>query len=218
MVGRIVLAAVLGGLIGLERESSHRPAGFRTHILVSVGSALVMLISMYGFADFERTAGFVRDPARLAAQVVSGIGFLGAGTIMREGATVRGLTTAASLWVVSGIGLAAGAGFYFGAAVATALVVVVLLYLSRVERRVFYGRVDTVEVVAEDVPGQLGKVGSELGQLGINIRKVALDRDEERGLAIITVDVPHMTEGQRATVIYRVAAIPGIISVTFQSE
>lgn len=179
---------------------------------------MVMLISIYGFGDFAKATGYVRDPARLAAQVVSGIGFLGAGTIMREGATVRGLTTAASLWVVSGIGLAAGSGFYLGAAVATALVVVVLLYLSRVERRVFYGRVDTIEVVAEDVPGQLGKVGTELGQLGINIRKVALDRDEERGLAIITVDLPHLSDVQRTAVIYHIAAVPGIISVTFQNE
>src|SRR5690554_2770579 len=95
---RLVLSVVLGGLIGLERESHGRPAGFRTHILVCIGSTLVMIISAYAFMEFStgRPGGY--DPGRIAAQVISGIGFLGAGTIMREGANVRGLTTAASLW------------------------------------------------------------------------------------------------------------------------
>src|SRR5690554_77862 len=106
-----------------------RPAGFRTHILVSVGSSLIMIISAYAFGG--TAAGY--DPGRIAAQVVSGIGFLGAGTIMREGANVRGLTTAASLWTVAGIGLAVGSGFYFAAIVATILVVLTLVLLNKLE-------------------------------------------------------------------------------------
>ena len=113
MILRLLLATVLGGAVGIERGSGDRPAGFRTHILVCTGSALIMLVSMYGFDD-TYVSGISnannRDSARIAAQVVSGIGFLGAGTIMHEGVTVRGLTTAASLWMVSAIGLAAGAG------------------------------------------------------------------------------------------------------------
>ncbi len=92
---RLVISCILGGLIGFERESLDRPAGLRTHILVCIGSTLMTLVSIYGFSGFEPVT---KDPARIAAQVVSGIGFLGAGTILREGLTVTGLTTAASLW------------------------------------------------------------------------------------------------------------------------
>lgn len=102
---RLVLSSVLGGLIGIEREVNNRPAGLRTHVLVTVGSALIMLISIDGFSNLPNRLG---DPARLAAQVVSGIGFLGAGTIMRTGNNINGLTTAASLWVSAGLGLAVG--------------------------------------------------------------------------------------------------------------
>ena len=111
MILRLLLATVLGGAVGIERGGGDRPAGFRTHILVCTGSALIMLVSMYGFDD-TYVSGISnannRDSARIAAQVVSGIGFLGAGTIMHEGVTVRGLTTAASLWMVSAIGRAGG--------------------------------------------------------------------------------------------------------------
>lgn len=120
---RLILACVLGGVVGLERERNDSPAGFRTHILVSMGASLIMVLSMYGFSDFITVN---KDPARLAAQVVSGVGFLGAGTILRDGASVKGLTTAASLWVVSAIGLAAGAGFYFSSLLVTGLVFIAL--------------------------------------------------------------------------------------------
>jgi len=120
---RILLACVFGGIVGFQRERHESPAGFRTHILVSLGAAVIMILSMYGFADFTTVT---KDPARLAAQVVSGIGFLGAGTILRDGGSVKGLTTAASLWVVSAIGLAAGAGYYFLAFLVTCLVFITL--------------------------------------------------------------------------------------------
>ena len=114
---KMILAVVFSGVIGYEREHSHRPAGFRTHILVAVGSALVMMTSKYVFLEYQ---GLVNvDPTRLGAQVISGIGFLGAGTILREGFSVKGLTTAASLWAVSCIGLAVGAGYYLGAFITT---------------------------------------------------------------------------------------------------
>lgn len=119
MTLRLLLALVLGGLIGLERELGGHSAGFRTHILVCLGSAVIVLLSMYGFSDFAAEPNVRLDPARLAAQVISGVGFLGAGTIMRNGFGVSGLTTAASLWVSAAIGLSAGAGFYYGAVIAT---------------------------------------------------------------------------------------------------
>jgi len=119
---RLVLAALFGGAIGLEREFREREAGLRTHMLVSVGSALFTLTSAYGFRDFLVHGGSVirADPTRISAQIVTGIGFLGAGAIIRQGLSVRGLTTAATLWVVAAIGLSAGAGYYSAALMTTA--------------------------------------------------------------------------------------------------
>ena len=126
---KLFLAVVFGGIIGWEREVHGRAAGLRTHILVALGSALIMLTSIYIFDIYRGETGI--DPFRIAAQVVSGIGFLGAGTIIRSRASVVGLTTAASIWSASGIGLAVGAGFYTGAIVATAFVLISLLFLRR---------------------------------------------------------------------------------------
>ncbi len=129
IVFRLVFAAILGGVIGIEREVKNRPAGFRTHVLVTLGSTLIMLISIDGFYVLGSQAK-VGDPYRLAAQVVSGIGFLGAGTIMRNGNNINGLTTAASLWVSAGIGLAIGTGYYLGAIVATVIVLTTLMAMG----------------------------------------------------------------------------------------
>ncbi len=126
MALRLVVAAVLTGAIGLERELRERAAGLRTHMLVGVGSALFTVVSAYAWSDFvfSRQGGTVLDPTRIAAQIVTGIGFLGAGAILRQGLSVLGLTTAAGLWVVAAIGMAAGAGYYSAALVATAIVLV----------------------------------------------------------------------------------------------
>ena len=130
---RVVLAGVLGGAIGVEREIREREAGLRTHLLVAVGAALFTLVSAYAWHDFHfsNQSGITYDPTRIAAQVVTGIGFLGAGAIIRQGLSVRGLTTAASLWVVAAIGVAAGAGYYTGA-VLTTIVVLVSLWPLRI--------------------------------------------------------------------------------------
>lgn len=111
LILRVLLAGALGGLIGLEREFSDQPAGFRTHILVSLGAALFTLVGAYGLVDFSPGDTFQFDPTRIAAQVVTGIGFLGAGAILRQGLNVRGLTTAAALWVTAAVGTAAGFGY-----------------------------------------------------------------------------------------------------------
>ena len=126
---RIALAAGLGAAVGLERELREHEAGLRTHMLVAVGSALFTLVSAYGFSEFFVQTGPVVpvDPTRIAAQIVTGIGFLGAGAIIRQGMNVRGLTTAATLWAVAAIGLASGAGYYSGA-IATTVVVLVALW------------------------------------------------------------------------------------------
>jgi putative Mg2+ transporter-C (MgtC) family protein len=119
---RLAVAAGLGAAVGIERELREREAGIRTHLLVSLGSCLFTIVGAYGFADF----GSKVDPTRVAAQIVTGIGFLGAGTIIREGISVRGLTTAGSLWIVAAIGMASGAGYYWPAVAGTALTVLAL--------------------------------------------------------------------------------------------
>jgi putative Mg2+ transporter-C (MgtC) family protein len=125
---RLSIACALGGAIGFERELRDREAGIRTHLLVSLGSALFTVVSAYGFHEFLTGGGNIvrADPSRIAAQIVTGIGFLGAGAIIREGLSVRGLTTAATLWCVAAIGMACGAGYYWPAAAATALTLIAL--------------------------------------------------------------------------------------------
>lgn len=184
LVVRLIIACVLGGFIGLERESHGRPAGLRTHILVCVGSCLIMIVSVYAFPEF----GMSRDPARLAAQVVSGIGFLGAGTIMREGANIRGLTTAASLWVVAGIGLAVGSGFYLPGVVTAVIAVGTLTLLDKAERNIVTSKTMIIEFRIVDRPGQLGAIAVVLGKLHFSIRDVNLEPDDH-GEANLTLHV-----------------------------
>lgn len=173
MVLRLLLAALLGGLIGLERENLNKAAGLRTHTLVSVGSCLIMLVSISMYLQFS--SGANADPARLAAQVVSGIGFLGAGTIMRSGVNVKGLTTAATLWVVAGIGLAVGSGNYLAATFTTFLVYILLVYFYRIEELVSRKkRVYNLSIILTDRPGQIGLVCSALGNLEIEIKNIDL--------------------------------------------
>jgi len=132
---RLVLSVILAGFIGIERQMHRRTAGLRTHILVSLGSCLIMLTSLYIFAIYKNEVPL--DPARIAAGVITGIGFLGAGAIIRDRSGVKGLTTAASLWLVAGIGLSVGCGFYSASIVTTLLALVVLLFLRNIEEAVF---------------------------------------------------------------------------------
>lgn len=135
IVTRLLVALVLSGIIGFEREWNNHSAGFRTHILVGVGASLMMLLSIFGFLEFLEHYDNVRfDPARIPSYVISGIGFLGAGTIIVYGGTIRGLTTAASIWAVAGIGLVVGAGMYGPAIVATLIILISLVVLNNLER------------------------------------------------------------------------------------
>lgn len=129
---RIAASIILGGIIGLERQFKQRPAGFKTHILVCVGSATIMVLSEYMFRKYYAEFGLLTDPSRLGAQVISGVGFLGAGTIIHHGQNVRGLTTAASLWVVAAIGLAAGAGYFFLAGLVAVSIYIILFIFNKI--------------------------------------------------------------------------------------
>ncbi|UHA75558.1 MgtC/SapB family protein [Paenibacillus sp. 481] len=181
---RIVIAVGLGGIIGLERELGEHAAGFRTHILVCLGSALIMMLSIYGFSAFIYEANVRMDPARLAAQVISGIGFLGAGTILRTGMTVSGLTTAASLWVVAAIGLAVGAGFYYGAILSTVTVLLSLFLLSKLEMsfsrfsKAVHIRKLTINMI--DAPNHLSQVLRVFKELGMTVCDISIDEQDRR--------------------------------------
>ncbi|MDI6821327.1 MAG: MgtC/SapB family protein [Actinomycetota bacterium] len=195
VVIRLVLATFLGGIIGYQRERAEKPAGLRTHVLVCMASTLFMLVSVYPFSGKPYV-----DTSRIAAAVVVGIGFLGAGAIIQQGSIVRGLTTAASVWGVAAIGLAVGIGFYVPALAATVLTLIVLSVFKEVELRILKGR-RVLTMISEDRPGQLGKVGSTLGELGVNIKDVDLECDEERKTCTIKliVEMPSGVHSEEVT-------------------
>jgi putative Mg2+ transporter-C (MgtC) family protein len=191
LILRLALAAVLGGAIGAERELRERGAGLRTHLLVAVGSALFTLVSAYGFGDFEFStrAGVVFDPTRIAAQIVTGIGFLGAGAIIRQGLSIRGLTTAATLWIVAAIGLATGAGYYSAAVVTTAVVLLALGPLRIVARRTFRRvRAEEGRLIVELRPGESGARLLDVVERA-GARPLSLEFAEEHGRRRVAVDL-----------------------------
>lgn len=173
IIKRLILSAILGGLIGVEREINNRPAGLRTHVLVTLGSTLVMLVSIDGLSRINDIA-VLSDPYRLAAQVVSGIGFLGAGTIMRTGNNINGLTTAASLWVCAGIGLAIGTGYYLGGIVTVAIVLITLMNLGFIEKRFLKKKYKTIEIIGTNRPGLIGEIGTLFGSSHISIKDISI--------------------------------------------
>ena len=128
---KLILSALIGGIIGLEREVHEKPAGVRTNALICMGSTLVMIVSIYVQQNYGTQAA---DPARIASHVIAGIGFLGAGVILQSRGSVRGLTTAATIWAVAGIGLAIGCGFYTAALTSASIILIVLLVIGRLEK------------------------------------------------------------------------------------
>ncbi len=180
---RLTLSCVLGGVIGYERQSRRKSAGLRTNMLVCLGSCLVMLLSTAIYQGVEGRTN--ADPARLAAQVVSGIGFLGAGAIMKEGLTVTGLTTAACLWVVAGVGLATGGGYYTAALLATGLVFVTLGALSRIDEWVLHDNHILLTVFTRDLPGQLVHINECLEDLNLTVHTVKTVRSEVSDRALV---------------------------------
>lgn len=214
---RLVLSCVLGGVIGYERQSRRKSAGLRTNILVCLGSCLVMLLSQ---AIYQEVEGLTNaDPARLAAQVVSGIGFLGAGAIMKEGLTVTGLTTAACLWVVAGVGLAVGSGFYSGALLSTALVFVTLGSLSRLDEWVDHEKNFVLCVCTIDKPGQLMHISSCLDDLQLKTHGVKVKADEDEvdmsgdRLLYINFEIYNKQGVKSVVIVDAVRRIPGVHSV-----
>lgn len=220
MAGRLLLALILGGLIGFEREKSSSAAGFRTHILVCLGSTLVMLLSAYGFPEFVGRSNVNMDPTRLAAQVISGIGFLGAGTILRNGLSITGLTTAASLWVVAAIGLACGAGFYFPAILTTIMVLLSLWVLNTVEKKYFSSkRIFLYKIHANHTHGVINEVSFLLEKMGATIIRLSLeedDRNENEVELSVTLSVK-LPKGLKAAVLAdEVRQLKHVAGVSFE--
>lgn len=224
MVVRLVVAAILGGIVGIERGSGDKPAGFRTHILVCVGSALFMLVSIFGFGDVEGVAspmegdyGQRRDSARIAAQVVSGIGFLGAGTILHEGLTIRGLTTAASLWIVSAIGLAVGSGMYFISAAATVITMITLVTFHTWEKRfAVTNRSDRsfIRVIGKNRAGFITDITGQLSLSSVQVKSLNVKTDKVKSNLCLEL---YLKIGKSNTdvldIVRQLEQIDGVISV-----
>ncbi|HEU4450696.1 MAG TPA: MgtC/SapB family protein [Gaiellaceae bacterium] len=213
---RIAVAAGLTGAIGLERELRERAAGLRTHMLVGIGSALFTIVSAYGWSDFRFSTaeGVVFDPTRIAAQIVTGIGFLGAGAIIRQGLSVRGLTTAAGLWVVAAIGMAAGAGYYSAALIATGVVLVGLgpfrwleggAVLARFRRA---GRVLEIDLTPEH---GISDVVRLIDARRIRVGKIEFEDDDEHRHLRAELDLP--LGPAEARLVDDLAALEGVIAV-----
>ena len=217
-MGQIVLAAFLGGTVGLERHYHGRAAGFRTHMLVCVGCCLVMILSLHferAFAHAYTDAhNIVRiDPARLAYSVMSGIGFLGAGAIIKSGITIRGLTTAASLWCIAAIGMACGFNQYFIAIFTTGLVLVSLFGLNVVERSVRRNWYKVIRVVCEDQPDEIDKISRILEANSVSILDVTFARNIADRTVSITYDVRYRDREHTPAIYRALASQEGLRSV-----
>jgi putative Mg2+ transporter-C (MgtC) family protein len=212
---RLALAAALGGAVGIERELREREAGLRTHLLVALGSALFTIVSAYGFHSFlvSGTAVVRTDPTRIAAQIVTGIGFLGAGAIIRQGLSVRGLTTAATLWVVAAIGLAVGAGYYSGALITTGIVLLALWPLRLIAYEMIRrfrpeeGRL-LVELGAGESPGA---VIDEVERVGARLQAIEVSQEGTRRRLRLDVTLP--TGLKTPTLVARVADVAQVAEV-----
>ncbi len=215
IVLRVAVAAALGGVVGFEREFSDQPAGFRTHILVALGAMLFTMVGAYGISAFAASDVAINfDPTRIAAQVVSGIGFLGAGAILREGLNVKGLTTAAALWVTAAIGVAVGLGYWLPAVATTVGAVAALYGLKRIERVVFprlkrgFFRF-VIEMAPETNLAEIASVVEEHGGRVHSMKIVTAESGERR----VTGDLrlaPDETPDQVATAVGRVGGVTGV--------
>lgn len=209
---RLVAAAILGSVIGFERERLSWAAGLRTHMLVAVGSALVMLVSAFGFADVLGENAVVLDPSRMAAQVVSGIRFLGAGSILLRGEVVRGLTTAASLWSVAGVGLAVGGGMYTAAVTATVLILIILAGIKPLERRFIGAKQERhIGMLVECGSVSLDSVHEALGVGSVRVGQfVAQQSEDDPALDYVSLAFSRVSAVQHEAICRRLEAMEGL--------
>lgn len=211
---RLLLATCFGALIGMEREHAHRPAGLRTHILVCVGACLVMLTSEFTYNTYQQFSPNM-DVNRLGAQVISGIGFLGAGTIIRNGSSVKGLTTAASLWAVACIGIATGIGFYLGATLCTIAIFIILSYIKN-WAKIYDTKTLSLSVTANnsDVAVEIEK---KLFSNSIEINNISL-KSIENDISSMFFKISMQASVNPTSVISEIYALPGVISVNMNER
>ena len=219
LIVRLALAALLGSAVGLERERLERGAGLRTHMLVAVGAAVFMLVSAFGFADVLGHQNVVLDPSRVAAQVVSGIGFIGAGTIILRKEIVHGLTTAASLWAVAAIGLATGGGLYLAAVAATFVVLFILLAIKPVERHLFLNRRPrTLTLTIERKDFTLSSLESAIRSADLHMESIVFRPSDSPTTEIIQLTVDRVTPDKVAALIDDLRGMQGVREIRKDSE
>jgi putative Mg2+ transporter-C (MgtC) family protein len=214
IAGRLAVAALLGSLIGFERERLLWAAGIRTHMLVCVGSCLLMIVSAYGFERALAMPHVILDPSRIAAQVVSGIGFLGAGSILMRGQMVRGLTTAASIWAVAALGLAAGGGLYFAAVVSTLIILVILAGIKPIEEA-YRARVQscTLDVQATQDAFETTELKRVLGVRAGQIKRIMIKENGAEGSQRMTIQLTRVSKNDIRLSVARLKRAPGVTSV-----
>ena len=219
MVARLVLAGIMGSVIGFERDRLLWAAGLRTHMLVCVGACLAMLVSAYGFADVLGERNVTLDPSRVAAQVVSGIGFLGAGTILLRGEVVKGLTTAASLWAVAAIGLAVGGGLYVAGIAATVLVVGILAGVKPLEER-WRDRLHTRSLQLTVKAGCLSieTLQEVTGERASRVRQFVVRPSEADGQEEVTIAFVRLSQTSVAAIAERLRQNPNVVKVRLGSD
>jgi putative Mg2+ transporter-C (MgtC) family protein len=209
IVIRLLLSAFLGMIIGYERERQNQPAGLRTHTILAIGSCLAMTMSINLAMQFKPVVS--GDPARLAAQVISGIGFLGAGAILRYGTTVKGLTTATSLWTMAIVGLAVGAGHYFAAIAATSALLLVLTLLNLLEKKVIRSYTTLpVTVTAHNQPALANNLQSMMKSLNKKVLSTSLEQDLENQLTTVTLVIKAMEDEGLEDLHQALSTLPGI--------
>jgi len=209
IVIRLLLSAFLGMIIGFERERQNQPAGLRTHTILAIGSCLAMTMSINLAMQFKPVVS--GDPARLAAQVISGIGFLGAGAILRYGTTVKGLTTATSLWTMAIVGLAVGAGHYFAAIAATSALLLVLTLLNLLEKKVIRSYTTLpVTVTAHNQPALANNLQSMMKFLNKKVLSTSLEQDLENQLTTVTLVIKAMEDEGLEDLHQALSTLPGI--------
>lgn len=219
IVLRLAVSAVLGSVIGMERERLSWAAGLRTHMLVCVGATLIMIVSAFGFTDILGTEHVVLDPSRIAAQVVSGIGFLGAGTILLRRDMIRGLTTAASLWTVAAVGLAVGSGLYVAATSATVLILLILAGIKPLERRIWVaGRTRALTLVIDRRAGSLATLTTALADATVSVQQISFQPGAAPDEDEIRLTVSRSSASKLVTVTEHLRELPGVRAVTLTEQ
>ncbi len=215
IIFRLVLAVVLGCIVGLERERLDWAAGLRTHMMVCLGSALFMIVSSFGFMDILNHSNVSLDPSRVAAQVVSGIGFLGAGTIMFRRDVILGLTTASSLWAIAAVGLAVGGGMYVAAFSATVLILIILAAVKPIERRIFHNhRPPSLKLVIER-DASLFDIEAAVETANIRLKHILVQHGENPDEHHVEVVLSQTPQNKLLPLVEELRQLPGVREVSY---